>query len=395
MASRRFFLESTAAVLVMGCGRATVAADDTGTPQDTGDSAPPACPDPFEGGTLVALLDFVDDGDSPTETRLEEGLDGRYAIDLQSLDEDAPDIPAERFFLRTFEPDRIDRDKPWRIRVHGLVDEELELDPDDLDARDMGSVLIECSGNSGNRAYGLISAGRWEGVPLSELLEQASIQTRAVAVKVSGFDDHSQPSEGGHSTPGCAWIFTLQDLVDTGAFLATRLDGQDLDADHGHPVRLVVPGWYGCACVKWVDDIELVDAGEPATSQMAEFATRTHQTSAHALAADYAPARIEQAAMPVRIEQWELDDETVYRVVGILWGGTEPITELRIRFDEDEDWQAVELCPEHSDNRTWTVWSTSWRPTKTGRHTLRCRVEESTPQQRLDSGFYDRQVRID
>ena len=96
----------------------------------------------------------------------------------------------------------------------------------------------------------------------------------------------------------------------------------DLPPEHGAPVRLIVPNWYGCSCIKWVSRIDLVGDEEPATSQMREFAARTHQRGMPALARDYEPAVIDLAALPVRVERWRVDDRLVYRVVGIRWGGT-------------------------------------------------------------------------
>ena len=130
-----------------------------------------------------------------------------------------------------------------------------------------------------------------------------------------------------------------------GAFLALRMNGEPLPPDHGMPVRLVVPGWYGCAWIKWVDGIRLVGAEEPATSQMKEFAGRTHQTQRHELAkglcaAGYSNRRHagprREAANPAGVH---------YRIVGIVWGGDRPADRLVIRFGKDDSWKAVAMCP--------------------------------------------------
>ena len=81
------------------------------------------------------------------------------------------------------------------------------------------------------------------------------------------------------------------------------MNGEPVPADHGKPVRLAVPGWYGCSWIKWVNEIRLVGPDEPATSQMVEFAARTHQSAPHKLRRDYTPADIQTAATPVRVEK--------------------------------------------------------------------------------------------
>src|SRR5262249_34136557 len=177
-----------------------------------------------------------------------------------------------------------------------------------------GVHLVECSGNSRALRFGLISAARWTGVPLDRVVERLRPQPRATQLLVSGFDDHSVLDAA--SVPGASWIFPLDEL--RGAFLATEMDGQPLRPEHGFPVRLVVPGWYGCAAIKRGNEIALVDAGAPATSQMHEFAGRTHQDpvgprdaermregqrpEGPPLAKDFQPATVDPAAVPIRVE---------------------------------------------------------------------------------------------
>ena len=74
-------------------------------------------------------------------------------------------------------------------------------------------------------------------------LLQADLDPGATRVRVTGFDEYSTQSD--FSTPGAAWIFTLEQVAQTGMFLATSMNGLDLPLDHGFPVRLLVPGWYG------------------------------------------------------------------------------------------------------------------------------------------------------
>ena len=200
--------------------------------------------------------------------------------------------PTSRFYIRTRYPDRLDPNKVWQVRISGLLESEVTLGLPDLAPLigPRGVHLLECSGNGGFASFGMLSTADWDGVPLMALLNAKTKRLPAATrVLVSGFDDHSQPS--GRSTAGASWIFTLAQLAETGAFLATRMNGETLPRDHGFPLRLVVPGWYGCACIKWVDAISFVDDSAPATSQMQEFASRTMQSGVPALARDYLPVR--------------------------------------------------------------------------------------------------------
>ncbi len=371
-----------ATTLVLGC---------TGEGDDEGDAD--ACPE-LAGGELLATIAFVDRAQAVVGVIEGVGLDGRLALDLATVDADTLITANDDFFIRTVQPDGLDPNLAWTIRIGGLVESEVELDLAALAAMPQVTrvVLLECSGNGSARAFGLISAAEWSGVLLSTVLERVAILPEAIAVSIAGFDQHSQPSE--HSIPGCSWVVRFAELAAAGAMLATHMNGELLPANHGAPVRLILPGWYGCCNPKWVDTIRLVDAGEPATAQMLEFAIRTHQTAAHELAADYAPGTMQQAAMPVRIEQWRVDGELIYRIVGILWGGSELTEALAIRFDGGEP-IPVELCRPPTTNDTWTLWSYLWRPSEVGEYEITMVIEDpAIPTLRLDAGFYARQVMI-
>ena len=119
--------------------------------------------------------------------------------------------------------------------------------------------------------------------------------------------------------------------------------------------------------MKWVNEIKLVDSNQPATLQMLEFSQRTgqrlhpdpsistfHKEVGPKLARDYVPARIDQAILPVRVEQWLLDGKLTYRVVGITWGGTQRSDELKIRFrhrGNDPDYRTDPLLQSEHESR--------------------------------------------
>jgi DMSO/TMAO reductase YedYZ molybdopterin-dependent catalytic subunit len=190
-------------------------------------------------------------------------------------------------------------------------------------------------------------------------------------------------------------VFRFAELAAAGAMLATHMNGEPLPPNHGQPLRLIIPGWYGCCNAKWVDSIRLVDDSEPATAQMQEFATRTHQSATHALAADYSAAIMQQAAMPVRVEQWEVEGELIYKIVGIMWGGTELTQALAIRFDGGPP-IPVERCWAQATNDTWALWSYAWKPGAVGTYEITMAIDDPTiPTVRLDSGYYARRIVID
>src|SRR6266850_3476459 len=317
--------------------------------------------DAFEGGKHVGNLDFAGESRSPLDTLLASELDGRLFSDLSSLTPENPVPPTERFYVRTCASHLLENEKGWKIRLDGLVDKAATLTIEDLkkSAKPAGLHLMECSGNARATRFGMISVADWSGAPISDLLEFCKPKPQATRVAVSGFDSYSARSAT--SLPGADWVFTVEQLKASKAFLATEMNGQPLNKDHGAPVRLVVPGWYGCTAIKWVNAITFVDENALGTSQMQEFAARTHQQGVPKLATDYLPAIINQAAMPTRVEKWLVDEKIKYRVVGILWGGSRPVKKLEIRFNPDEDYVGVDSFTQTA-NDPWSFWSHAWTP---------------------------------
>jgi DMSO/TMAO reductase YedYZ molybdopterin-dependent catalytic subunit len=350
---------------------------------------------------------------TPLNRLLGSGLSARLFTDLSTLSPGAADVnatPVDRFFVRTACPASLPEPAAWTIEIAGLVESPSRVSVASLQsfASASGRYLLECSGNTDPANYGLLSTAEWEGVPMRDLLGRLAPSSSVWRVLVSGVDDDADAMQT--SVPGASWIFSRDDLQR--ALLALRMNGAPLPRDHGFPVRLIVPGWYGCACVKWVNRIELVPDDAPATSQMREFASRTHQPfdaskrsgsstkagpgSPPALARDYLPAVIDTAAMPVRVEKWVAAGHAFYRIVGIMWGGARPTSLLSIRFRANTPWTRVEDCLLPATTDTWSVWTHTWRPAEPGRYDIVLRVDDPAIRtRRLDLFFYARAIQID
>lgn len=360
---------------------------------------------------MLGTVPFVGEGSFPLETTGGAGLGRRRALDLSTLSPATLLTPQDRFFIRTGCPDQLPSTISWKIRVHGLVEAPLEVPIAELirEAVPMGAHLLECAGNSRAAHFGLMSAARWTGVPVERLLKRVSLHPRAARALVSGFDEHSTLDPG--SVPGASWIFALDQLRESGAFLATEMNGAPLSFDHGYPLRLVVPGWYACTAIKWVNEIALVDDEAPATDHMREYAGRTHQDLAGPrdrspvqagrrpegppLARDFQPAIIDPAALPVRVERLGTPGGQVsYRIVGILWGGRTPPPSLGIRLDPDQAFVPVAEIGSGAES-PWILWSHVFPPQAPGRYRIELAVSgPAVRTRRLDAGFYGREIEI-
>ena len=194
-----------------------------------------------------------------------------------------------------------------------------------------------------------MSTADWEGVPLGAVLDRVQASSASYRVLVSGVDDEA--SRPVTSVPGASWIFSRGDLER--AMLATRMNGAPLPRDHGAPVRLIVPGWYGCACIKWVDRIELRagrGAGDDADAGVrGEDASGRRRASGSRSACWRAISSPRGRSTPPRCRcgsrNGPIDGRVAYRIVGIIWGGSKPTNALSIRFRSGQPWVPVDDCP--------------------------------------------------
>ncbi len=350
--------------------------------------------DPFSGGQQLSLVDFLREGQAPTQTVLADELDGRMYTDLASLSLQDVATATEKFYIRTRVSKLLPDIKSWRVRVEGFSEKPRTLTLEYLRraAKPLGLHLMECAGNVPLAHFGLISVASWMGVPVAEILGNPDAKRQRSRVLITGFDQYAAKSVT--SVPGASWIFSLEELQRAKAFLATEMNESPLTTDHGAPVRLVVPGWYGCTCIKWVTRIALASETAEATSQMQEYAGRTHQHGMSSLARDFQPATIDPAALPIRVEKWLVEGKLKYRVVGIAWGGTAPVKNLMIRFNPEEDYVPVESFAQ-TKNDPWTFWTHTWSPKEPGTYSIRLAITDpGIRTKRLDSGYYVRTVQI-
>ena len=258
-------------------------------------------------------------------------------------------------------------------------------------------MLIECTENVRELRFGLVSVGEWSGIPIQEIIKLAQPMAKARAILINGFDDDSYlprtgPPFQSHSWPTCSWIYTFDQPRAGRRVSGHRIKRRTVAKGPGGPVRLVVPGWYGCAEPKWVNEIKFVDDNQTATLQMQEFASRTFQPlhlddanpkppgMGPEKARDYQPAMIDQVALPVRVEAWRLDGKVAYRVVGITWGGTKRTDKLLIRFVHANAprFEAVQICQAKTSNPEYGVWCHRWQPKRRGGYWIEMKLGDHT-----------------
>ena len=172
--------------------------------------------------------------------------------------------PNELFFIRSNGPISVTIDPAdWRLTVSGLVERALTISLADLQAMPNQTItaFLECSGNSRahfpvtpaavegtNWGDGAIGNAEWTGTSLRNVLEQAGVRRGAVDVVSQGAD-----------FDGMQRGLPIATALDPNVMLVWQMNGEDLPAPNGGPVRMIVPGWGAIASTKWLVGLELID----------------------------------------------------------------------------------------------------------------------------------------
>jgi DMSO/TMAO reductase YedYZ molybdopterin-dependent catalytic subunit len=272
----------------------------------------------------------------------------------------------------------------WRLEVLGLVDRPLGLTLADLRARPRQEVTftLECSGNHGGPLVGLIGTARWAGTPLAPLLAEAGVLARGREVVFWGADagaeevrDNAGAAEVRATvTQHFARSMALEDALAPTALLAYEMNGAPLPQAHGFPLRLIVPGWYGVANVKWLTRIEVRDS-----RLMNKFMARDYVTLREVPregGSDWVESSVGRALLksaPAKVTR----AGGQYRIVGAAWGA--PVAAVEVRVDGGP-WAPATFDRSEEDYYAWRLWSLDWGTPEAGEHAVTSRAIDTQGQ---------------
>jgi DMSO/TMAO reductase YedYZ molybdopterin-dependent catalytic subunit len=269
----------------------------------------------------------------------------------------------------------------WRLAVAGRVAKPLSLSLADLQARPARTIAVtlECAGNGRARLsprpisqpwlVEAIGTAEWTGTPLAPILAEAGVDRDAVELVFAGAD---RGIEKGYEHD-YARSLSVVDATRDDVLLAYAMNGRPLEPQHGFPLRLIVPGWYGMTHVKWLSRIEAVD--EPFAGYQQRIAYRY---KARADEPGTAVDRIRPRALmiPPGIPDWLTRRRTLDRgeveLVGRAWSGHAPIA--RVEVGVDGTWSDARLARPVGPH-AWRGWSCAWRA-EPGEHRLSCRATD-------------------
>ena len=184
--------------------------------------------------------------------------------------------PNERFFSIAHYDRPVIDEKTWSLEIGGSVGRPLRLTLDDIKARPRREVVftLECSGNHGFPWFtSAVGNARWAGTPLAPILEEAQVRGSGREVVFFGTDAGEEQVRKVKVRQNFARSMSLADAMSRDNILAYEMNGAPLPQPNGFPLRLIAPGWYGIANVKWLDRIEVRD-----TPFMGRFQARDYVT---------------------------------------------------------------------------------------------------------------------
>ena len=328
-----------------------------------------AIPALAQGERAIAFTDVPDTyspGDTTTRIR---------SLDIRTID--GPITPRDKFFaIQHYGRPEI-AESAHRLKITGLVDEEKELSMAELKAMPATELTAgyECSGNSGRIFQGLASNGRWTGVRLSDVLKGIGVKPKAREVIFFGADRKEENVVFRQQTFAVEQQFgrsmSLENATKPSPLLAYAMNGEPLTKEQGFPLRLVMPGWYGVANVKWLAEIQLQQ-----DRYVGNFQTRWYRTMMGEKDGDQVKSvETEVTRMQLKSVVARVSTEgSAHKILGFVLNDGTPLGSVEVKID-DGPWQRAEFDPSNTEF-SWKLFSFRWEGATPGEHTIVSRATD-------------------
>jgi DMSO/TMAO reductase YedYZ molybdopterin-dependent catalytic subunit len=273
----------------------------------------------------------------------------------------------------------------WRLELAGSVRRPLVLSLDELKRRDAVTVPVtmECAGNGRARLdprpvsqpwlTEAVGTAQWTGTPLASLLGDGGIRSGAVEVLFTGID---RGVEGGIAQ-AYERSLPLSDALHAGAILAWGIGDTPLPPQHGFPLRLVVPGWYGMTNVKWLQRITILDTPFEGYQQARGYRMRQREDEPGKPVTRMLPRAL---MLPPGVPDFMTRKRFValgrHVLEGRAWSGWGEIIRVEVSVNSGESWNEAELG-DGPGRHAWRGWSYPWDAAEPGDHQLICRAHDT------------------
>ncbi len=328
---------------------------------------------------MATVADFAEPGQGFSQVELQQAFRNR-GMPLEAMHYDVTPVGLH-YLLVHFDIPCVNV-AHWNLTVSGNVEHELELTLDDLQTRPPRTipVTLECAGNG--RALmeprtmtqpwllEAIGTAEWTGTPLAGVLEDAGVKPDTVDVVFTGADHGMQ----GDVEQDYQRSLSLDDATRDEVLLVYEMNGRPLEPQHGFPLRLLVPGWYGMTSVKWLRSIELVTEPFEGYQQAEAY---HYQLEEDDLGDAVTRIRVRALMIPPGFcdfpDRHRIIEAGPVMLQGRAWCGSAPVE--RVEVAVDGRWSDATLEPAIGP-WAWRAWSYEWNAIP-GDHTLACRATDA------------------
>jgi len=323
-----------------------------------------------QGETLVPFTDIAETINTVT------GPDRRI-LDIRKID--GPLTPKDQFFTTQHYGHPVVDPATFKLKVTGLIDKPRSFSLDELKKVASTDLVagFECSGNR-RPLQGLSGNGRWTGVPLKAVLDSVGVKAAAREFVFFGADHGEEEIEWRTQKFTLDQQFgralTREKAMSPEPMLVWALNGEPLTRHQGSPLRLVVPGWYGVANVKWLAQIHVQE-----DAYLGKFQARWYRTLKGEMIdgemkwKETAVTHMNLKSFIARVTR----NGNSYKVMGVVLNDGTPIKSVEVRVDNGA-WQPATMDPSTNGKYSWKLFTYTWTGATPGEHTLVSRVTDTT-----------------
>lgn len=262
------------------------------------------------------------------------------------------------------------------LEVSGLVRKPKKFTLEEIKARRKKTVTatLECGGNGlGPKFMGAIGNVKWTGTPLASLLDECGVLQRGIEVVFFGADEKVEKIRDNDYPQNFARSLHINDSKRGDILLCYEMNGEPLMKEHGFPVRLVVPGWFGISWVKWLNRIEVLDRRYMSKFMAQEYVTlRGEKHEERTIWRMTSVGPLDVKSIIARAVKFK---DGAVRLTGAAWTDGTPIKTVEVKID-DGPWKPATIDRSHREKYTWRFFSFDWMNPSSGEHQVVSRATD-------------------
>ena len=332
------------------------------------------------GATNMTLPSFVFPGEQDNEQHVPflDMPDTRpYRLDWEALDSWI--TPQQQTFnIQHYGIPEVDSDQ-FQLEIAGLVDKPRSLSLDELKSLPKKDQLmtLECSGSGVSKGFmDAIYNGKWTGTPLAPILDQCGVSFKATEIVFFGTDRKEETLRKGTDSELTIEVpfgrsMSLKDAMSQNVLLAYEYNGAPIEQRNGAPLRLIVPGWYGIANVKWLQRIELRDRRYMGRYMGRDYVTvRGERQGDEIVFIETSVTRMNLKSIVARVTRKPTRNGKVpLKAYGAVWSDGTEIKRVEVKVD-DQAWREAKLDVQPRDPFSWIFFSIDLGDVTPGKHTI-------------------------